>query len=345
MIEVLSKFRVCEPATRQREQANFLANFSSGRPVDFKDSTSFVFNPNINDFNLNGTTFNNVFPVDRYGLQQNFEFPSIGLRRKEMSWSTSTFPVQINANTNSGFDLFGTYIGIRKISTTDTVDVFFSSISAIVTWVESYNSSNGDITFRYDSLPSVYTETDSAGSVRFSIEQETNWAASTYNSSLSSNTIIGSPIGVNFVTKEKYKELNFTVSTFDKVSKTITGNIGAGISNDEIYNIQMIAPRNQTVRIIPLGGFSITNNALGVPTATSLNGLQSGSSMGLTSYIYYGIPYQTGNTYANTSRDYFVRTPVFTVDLTTAALSCIAIAIEKKTVSRLNPNGFRMGMK
>ena len=154
MYEVLGKFKICEPATRQREYSNFVGNFLSGRPVDFTDTSGFAFNSTVNEFTLDGVTFNPVYPVDRYGIQENFEFPSVGIRRKEMSWDESTHPVKINVKDNSGFDLFGTYVAIKKISTSTTITLSFSSISSIIGTIDSYNSSTGDFSFIKEGLPS-----------------------------------------------------------------------------------------------------------------------------------------------------------------------------------------------
>lgn len=343
MYEVLGKFKICEPATRQREYSNFVGNYLSGRPVDFTDTSGFAFNSTVNEFTLDGVTFNPVYPVDRYGIQENFEFPSVGIRRKEMSWDGSIHPVKINAKNNSGFDLFGTYVAIKKISTSTAITLSFNSVSSIVGTINSYNSATGSFTFIYDDLPSVYSELDSSGVEKFSITSEDEWAASTYDDTLSSNSRIGTPYGQTITSLEKYKEISFTVDSFDTVTKMISGTMSSGLSTSIIRNIQMIAPRNQTVRIIPLGGYSIENNALNIPVATSDNGMPTRASLGLSSYIYYGIPYQTSYSYANTSKEYYVRTPVFNVDLVSSDVFLFAIVVEKKTEGRLNPNGFRMG--
>ena len=343
MYDVLGKFKICEPATRQREYSNFVGNFLSGRSVDFTDTSGFAFNSTVNEFTLDGVTFNPVYPVDRYGIQENFEFPSVGIRRKEMSWDESTHPVKINVKDNSGFDLFGTYVAIKKTSTSTAITLSFSSISSIIGTINSYNSSTGAFTFLYEDLPSVYSELDSSGVERFSITLEEEWAVSTYDSSLSSNSKIGTPYGLTITSLEKYKEINVTVSSFDTLTKTISGTMPSGLSTSAIRNIQMIAPRNQTVRIIPLGGYSIENNALNIPTALSDNGMPTRASLGLSSYLYYGIPYQTSYSYANTSREYYVRTPVFQVDLASSDMFLFAVVVEKKTDGRLNPNGFRIG--
>lgn len=343
MYDILGKFKICEPATRQREYSNFVGNYLSGRPVDFTDTSGFAFNSTVNEFTLDGVTFNPVYPVDRYGIQENFEFPSVGIRRKEMSWDGSTHPVKINSKNNSGFDLFGTYIAVKKISTSTSTTLSFSSISSIIGTVNSYNSSTGDFTFIYSDLPSVYSELDSAGVEKFSITSVEEWAASTYDSTLSSNSKIGTPYGQTITSVEKYKEINLTVDSFDTATNTISGTMDTGLSTSVIRNIQMIAPRNQTVRIIPLGGYSIDTNTLGVPIATSDNNMPTRASLGLSSYIYYGIPYQTSYSYTNTSREYYVRTPVFNVDLSSSDMFLFAVVVEKKTEDRLNPNGFRMG--
>lgn len=343
MYEVLGKFKICEPATRQREYSNFVGNFLSGRPVDFTDTSGFAFNSTVNEFTLDGVTFNPVYPVDRYGIQENFEFPSVGIRRKEMSWDKSTHPVKINVKDNSGFDLFGTYVAIKKISTSTTITLSFSSISSIIGTIDSYNSSTGDFTFIYEDLPSVYSELDSSGVERFSITSEEEWAISTYDSTLASNSKIGTPYGQIITSLEKYKEIDVTVSSFNTLTKTISGTMPSGLSTSIIRNIQMIAPRNQTVRIIPLGGYSIENNALNIPTASSDNGMPTRASLGLSSYLYYGIPYQTNYSYTNTSRDYYVRTPAFQIDMASSDMFLFAVVVERKTDGRLNPNGFRIG--
>ena len=343
MYEVLGKFKICEPATRQREYSNFVGNFLSGRPVDFTDTSGFAFNGTVNEFMLDGVTFNPVYPIDRYGIQENFEFPSVGIRRKEMSWDESTHPVKINGKDNSGFDLFGTYIAVKKISTSTTITLSFSSISSIIGTIDLYNSSTGNFTFIYENLPSVYSELDSSGVERFSITSEEGWSISTYDSTLTSNSKIGTPYGQTITSLEKYKEIDVTVNSFNTLTKTISGTMPSGLSTSIIRNIQMIAPRNHTVRIIPLGGYSINNNALNIPTASSDDGMPTRASLGLSSYIYYGIPYQTNYSYSNTSRDYYVRTPVFQIDMASSDMFLFAVVVEKKTDGRLNPNGFRIG--
>ena len=345
MFSVLGKFKVCEPATKTREQELFLNNYLTGRAVDFTDSSLSAFNSSINEFTLDGITFNNVFPVDRYGIQEDFNFPSVDIRRREMTWSTSTHPVSIDSTANGGFNLFGTYIGIKKTSDVSKLSVYFSSISSIVGEIISYDSGTGIFTFQYDELPGVYTEQENTVNL-FSIFSEPNWYASCYDSSLSINSRINTPSMGSITTLEKLKEIAFTIDSSDVVAKTVTGTVQTGLTDIEVSSITSISPANQKLRIIPLGKYAIANNALSVPTATSLNSMPSRSSLGISSYIYYGIPFHSGYSFSNTSRDYFVRTPVFDIEFGSGEdLYVIVVVTERNSVERTNPNGFKMGAK
>lgn len=345
MYEVLSRFRVCEPATRSREESDFLINYLEGVPVDYADDTDFVFSSSVNDYQYDGGTFNNVYANDRYGVQENFYFPSIGIRRKEMTWDTSTFPVQIDSTENGGFNLSGTVIGIKKISTVNTVDVSVQALCAIHGEITAYNPSTGAFTFTYTNLPSVYTETDLELNPLFNITSESSWYFGTYNAGIANNITINTPYNAGISTLEKYQEIAATVSSFDAGNMTITGTMATGLNYGVYGNITMIAPNNQKLRIIPMGYFDISNNVDGIPTATSLENMPNKSSLGLSSEFYYGIPYQTGYTYTHTSKDYIVRVPTFRLDFSSGQdLFMFAVAFEKHSTNRANPSGFKLGL-
>lgn len=343
MLNVLNKFRVCEPATKAREELNFLANYTSGRAIDYTDNSSFVFSGTVNEFLYDGITFNPAYPVDRYGLQEVFDYPSVGIRRKEMGWSTSSFPILINATNNGGFNLFGTVIGFKKISDATSLNISISSSFSIEGSITSYNSSSGAFTFTYTSLPAVYNETNSSGDKLFNLEAEIAWAVSAIDTSVSGKTVINTPYNSNITSLEKYKEINATVSSFNTGPKTIVGTMTTGLSSLVTDSMNTIAPRNQKLRIIPMGFFNTINNALGVPVATTLNAMPTKDSLGLSSTVYYGIPYQTGSTYANTSKDYAVRAPTFNIDFQgSATIFLVTIVMEKTAVDRTNPSGFKI---
>jgi hypothetical protein len=343
MYSVLSKFKICEPATKSRERTNFLANYLIGRQIDFTDNSGSAFSSTSNEFTLDGITFNSVHPVDRYGMQENFNFPSEDLRRREMFWSTSSFPVSTGSNPTDGFNLFGTYIAIKKISTETDLSVLISSISSIKGYVQTYDYVTGALVFKYSTLPEVYLETDSLGNKLFQIETELQWSGGTYDESQLTNTKIGTPYGPDIISLEKYKEIILTMVSFDFINSEIKFTATPGLTEKEIDNLQSVSPSDQKVRVVPLGYYSITNNAIGVPVASSLNSMQSRAALGISSYLYYGVPYQTSFLYKNTSKDYEVRTPVFKLDFSGSnEMFVMAIISERNTNSRIVPSGFKL---
>lgn len=342
MYDILGSFKLSRPATTNREIINFNSNYITGRALDYSDSSSFSFNSTVNDFKFDGITFNTLSPVDKYGLQEDFIFPSLKLRRKEMWWSTSTHPVSINSSANSGFMLFGNYVAVKKISTKQNVSLIFSSILSIDVFVKEYNSVSGIVKFGFYSLPTVYTEKDSYNNNMYDILGVQDWKATLYDQSTTPTTQIKTLYG-NIPISEKIKESNLTVTSVDLVNMEINGILPTMLSQNEVDSISMISPNTQKIRVITIGEFLISKNSDNIPEATAITLSPTRSDLGVSSYIYVDIPYQNGGNFTRSSKEYVVRTPVLPVTFSTGNVFIFAIAVEK-TGGQNTPDGFKVGL-
>ena len=342
MFEVMKSFKVLEPATTAREILNFNSNYTTGRPIDFTDSSTFTFSSNVNDFIYDGITFNSVSAVDKYGAQEDYIFSAKGLRRKEMWWSTSSHPISTGVNNNDGFMLYGKYIMIKKIGDLNSINIDFKSISSIDVWVENYVTNTGEITFSYSSLPKVFTEKDSNNQNVYSFNSST-WKASVYNKSASSNDIVKTLNG-SILSNERIIEIDISNVVINTNTNTITGKVLAGLTQNEIDSISLISPYTQDIRFTVVGEYLIQKNSTtGYSEATPIGDLYTRSSLGVSSFVYVDIPYQNNNNQTLTSKNYSVKTPSIPITFTSGNL-VLVVAISNKIGDSSLPDGFVMRM-
>lgn len=339
MFEILKSFKLYEPATTTREILNFNSNYTIGRAIDFSDSSSFVFNSSLNDFIYDGITFNAIYPVDKYGAQENFIFNSKGLRRKEMWWESSTHPVSTGPNPNDGFMLYGKYIAIKKISDIESFNMYIESITAVSVFVESYNTTTGEISFKYNSLPSLFEEVDS-NNIRLYDFTNYTWYQTVFDQSIQNNTI--KTLYKNFTSDEKITEISINNISIDYGQKIITGTTQTGLSQEKIDSIDIISPYTQNIRFTVIGEYNIEKNSTtNINEAIPITNLQTRSSLGVSSFIYIDLPYQNNNTPTVTSSNFKVRTPSIKISFSTGDMILLCIMSEK-TGNSNSPDGFKV---
>ena len=342
MYDIFGSFKLSRPATTDREIANFNSNYITGRALDYGDSSSFSFSSTVNDFKFDGITFNTINAVDKYGAQENFIFPSLKLRRKEMWWGTSSHPVKINSSNNSGFMLFGNYVAVKKISTKNDFKIVISSVSTVDVFTKSYNTTTKEIVFGFNSLPQVFTEKDSNDNILYDISLVEEWTATVYNQSLSSNIIVKTLYG-EILSSEKIKEVSLSNIVIDETNREIRAITNILLSQDEVDSIATISPNTQKIRVITIGEFLIEKNTDNIPEAVAITNSPTRADLGVSSYIYVDIPYQNGGNLTRSSIEYKVRSPVIPINFSTGNVFIFAIAVEKLG-NQSTPDGFKVGI-
>lgn len=322
MLQVLEKISIIEPVNRSREETAF--STIPGKMSSFRSTDPSTYTPTSNvDCIFNDSPMEIVQPIDIYGNRENFNNFSCPLFNRSLFFDTSVHPFP------NGYNIFGTYIGIKKTSAQESVKVSFTSPTMFNGYVKDYSA--GKITFSYTSLPYIYTELDRSSLPRFSISDNSEFALSILDISATQNTFYHFYTG-SIQAEEKYKEIYGTLESIDYTEKELVIDISSNgtLSQTEIDSIQNISQKSNLISFASLGSYTINEAS---KKLVSVDSFPVEDSFGVSNYIY--------GPQSIFSNSYYCRTPVLKIALN-EKYTMFAVKIVRTTSSIIPVTGFNM---